>query len=193
MVSLSDFYDRVKVNINDSHPLGQRIRPLLDNVIVRLPNEEQFRMKGVISFNTRNQAVEISKSLISQGIMAPNFIPSNRDGNCTFSISELVEDAMFQIIIVIDNLENRSDEYIKGLLAHELSEMSHPWKLTRKYITKLKKLKPKAKQIFLNQLTKQNVDSGSQEYRQHEIEVNNEAKRLGFEKEIEALELESGY
>jgi hypothetical protein len=166
---------------------------LLDDVIIRLPNEEQFRMKGIISFNTRNYAIEFCKSMSSQGIMAPNFIPSNRDGNCTFSISEFVEDATFQIIIIIDNLENRSDEYIKGLLAHEFSEMSHPWRLTRKESPKLKKLKPKARQIFLNQLTKQNAEPGSQEHRQREINVNNEAKRLGFEIEIEALEFESGY
>ena len=193
MVSLSDFYDKVKVYLDNSHSLGKRIRPLLDDVIIRLPAEEQFGMKGMIAFNTREQSVEIWDKLKSQFGMAPDLKPINRDGNCFFTISELVEDAMFYIIIIIDDLENRSDDYIKGLIAHELAEMSHPWKLTRKEIPRLRKMKPKARQIFLNKLTKQDFDANSIEYREHEIAVNNEAKRLGFEKEIETLEMESGY
>ena len=52
----------------------------------------------------------------------------------------------------------------------------------------LKKMKPKARKVMMNKLTKFTDDADSEEYQKHEDEVNNEARRLGFEKEIEELE-----
>ena len=56
----------------------------------------------------------------------------------------------------------------------------------------LKKMKPKARLVRENQLTKVMYDEPEgKEYQEHETEVNNEAIRLGFQKEIEALEVEN--
>ena len=41
---------------------------------------------------------------------------------------------------------------------------------------------------MMNKFTKSTSGPGSKEYQEHEDEVNNEAIRLGFQKEIEALE-----
>ena len=188
MVELETFYQNVHVFIDRSHPLGQRLTPLLEDVIQRLPDEEQFQIKGQIAFRTRPEAVEFWKIMRPKLGFAPDLIPHNRDGNCTYGIGPTVQDSMYTITIIVDNLDLRSDNYIKGLLAHEFSEMSYAWKVIQKEIPTLIKMKPRGRQIKMDQLTKQNSDPSSKEYAEHEKNVNDEAKRLGFQEEIDVLE-----
>ena len=62
------------------------------------------------------------------------------------------------------------------------------FRIVQKNFDELNKMKPKARQVMMNKLTKSTDDADSEEYQKHEEEVNNEARRLGFEKEIDALE-----
>ena len=187
MVDLENFYRNVKLFIDLNHPLGQRMKPLLDEVVKRLPNEKQFQMNGRITFMTRTQAIEFWNILKPKVGYGPDMAPRGRDGNCTYSMSEKVESCGFIITIIVDNLNERSDDYIKGLFAHEISEMSYIWGVFQSDKEKLLSLSPKARQVRMNQLTKQNAVPGTAEYEEHEDAVNNEARRLGFSKEIEAL------
>ena len=112
-----------------------------------------------------------------------------RDGNCEFAFLENDSQlgVTYIITIVVDELDGRTDGYIKGLIVHELSEMSSMFRIVQKNFNELNKMKPKARQVMMNKLTKSTDDADSQEYQKHEEEVNNEARRLGFEKEIDAL------
>ncbi len=174
--------------MDESHPLGQRIKFLLDEVIQGLPDEEQFQMKGQIAFYQREAAVEFWKQLRPQLGFGPDLLPTNRDGNCIYQFGPTIQDSFFIITIIIDNLESHSDDYIKGLITHELSEMSLHWNATQKEMSSLIRMKPKARQIKMDQITKQNAEPGSKEYDESEKNVNDEARRLGFQKEIDELE-----
>ena len=67
--------------------------------------------------------------------------------------------------------------------------MSYPFRMYMENWDSLKKMKPKARLVRENQLTKVMYDEPEgKEYQEHEVEVNNEAIRLGFQKEIDALE-----
>ena len=188
MVDLENFYRNVKLFIDLNHPLGQRMKPLLDEVVKGLPNEKQFQMKGRITFMTRTQAIHYWNTLKPMVGYGPDMRPYDRDGNCTYWMSEKVESCVFIITIIVDDLNERSDDYIKGLFAHEISEMSYYWRVFQSEKEKLLSLSPKARQVRMNQLTKQNAVPGSAEYKEHEDAVNKEASRLGFSKEIEALD-----
>lgn len=188
MVELENFYKNVSVSNDESQSLGQRLKSCLENVIQRLPDEEQFQMKGQILFNTKQQAIEFWNTIGPKLGFGPDFRPYNRDGNCTYFIGPDVENSMYVITIIVDNLESRSDDYLKGLIAHELSEMSYNWNMVQKEKPTLMKMKPKARQIKMDQITKQNAEPGSKEYDEAEKNVNDEARRLGFQKEIDELE-----
>ncbi len=188
MVELENFYKNVSVSNDDSQSLGQRLKSSLDDVIQRLPDEEQFQMRGQIVFNTRQQAIEFWNTIGLKLGFGPDFTPYNRDGNCTYLIRPDVENSIFIITIIVDNLESRSDDYLKGLIAHELSEMSYIWNAVQKEKPTLMKMKPKARQIKMDQITQQNTEPCSKEYDEHEKNVNDEARRLGFQKEIDVLE-----
>ena len=45
MVNTADFYKHTEIICDRSHPLGKRIMSLLDEVVERLPDEEQFKIK----------------------------------------------------------------------------------------------------------------------------------------------------
>jgi len=192
MVELETFFQNVRVFNDESQSLGQRLKSLLEDVILRLPDEEQFHMRGQIGFNTREQAVEIWAKLGPKIGFAPDLRPYNRDGNCVYTIAETIENSMFLITIIVDNLELRSDDYIKGLIAHEFSELSYAWKTTQKEMPTLKKMKAKARQIKIEQITKQSSNIDSKEYAEHEQYVNDEARKLGFQEEIDKMEREAG-
>ena len=66
--------------------------------------------------------------------------------------------AFYVVSILTDNLSDKSDDYIIGLIAYELSVMSCAWSGTKKRL----------KQVDKN-------------------DVKDEARRLGFGKEIDAL------
>ena len=172
------------------NPLGKRITSLLDEVVERLPDDEQFKIIGMIRFDTRQTALEFWQQFRHQWGHAPDFSRVERDGNCEyrFSYSDRADDR-YIITIIVNELDSRTDDYIKGLIVHELSEMSYPFRMYMENWDSLKKMKPKARLFMENQLTKVMFDEPEgKEYQEHETEVNNEAIRLGFQKEIEALE-----
>ncbi len=187
MVSKSSFYTNVKVHLDENHPLGQRIQSLIDNVVERLPDEEQFQIRGMIGFNLREESLDYWNHMKNLVPIVPDFMPADRDGNCTYSIQETIENSFFIITIIVDDLDERSDEYIKGLIAHEISEWSYAWITVKKELPRLKKLKPRAKEVMLNRILKQDYPIGSKEHQEHEDTVNQEAIRLGFENEIREL------
>ena len=188
MVNTADFYKHTTVSCDRSHPLGKRIMSLLDEVVERLPDEEQFKITGMIRFDTRQTALEFWQQFRHQWGHAPDF-RVNLDGNCEYSYrwsDERIDDR-YIITIIVDDLDSKTDEYIKGLIVHELSEMSYPSRKLQENWDSLKKMKPKARQVMMNKWTKSTDHAESKEYQEHEDEVNNEAIRLGFQKEIEAL------
>jgi len=111
---------------------------------------------------------------------------SNRDGNCHFAIGPTVETSMYIVTIIIDHLHHKSDDYIRGLIAHEFAEMSYMFRTVQSEKKNLLRMKPKARQIHMNQLTRSNFSPGSMEYEVREYYVNEEAARLGFSKEVQA-------
>ena len=189
MVNTADFYKHTTVSCDMLDPLGKRLLSLLDEVVERLPDEEQFKITGMIRFDTRQTASEFWQQISHQWGHAPDFSRVERDGNCEyrFSYGDRADDR-YIITIIVDDLHSRTDDYIKGLIVHELSEMSYPFRKLQENWDSLKKMKPKARQVMMNKFTNSTSDPGSKEYQDHEAEVNNEAIRLGFQKEIEALE-----
>jgi len=189
MVNTADFYKHTTVSCDRSHPLGKRIMSLLDEVVERLPDEEQFKITGMIRFDTRQTALEFWQQFRHQWGHAPDF-RVNLDGNCEYSFKwsdERIDDR-YIITIIVDDLDSKTDEYIKGLIVHEFSEMSYPSRKLQENWDSLKKMKPKARQVMMNKWTKSTDHAESKEYQEHEDEVNNEAIRLGFQREIDALE-----
>ena len=65
--------------------------------------------------------------------------------------------------------------------------MSYAFRKMQENWDSLKKMKLKARQATMDQLTYEGVP-GSKEWQKHEEEVDNEARRLGFQKEIDALD-----
>ena len=189
MVNTADFYKHTMVMCDMLDPLGKRITSLLDGVVEKLPDEEQFKITGMIRFDTRQTASEFWQQISHQWGHAPDFSRVERDGNCEyrFSYSDRADDR-YIITIIVNELDSRTDDYIKGLIVHELSEMSYPFRMYMENWDSLKKMKPKARQVMMNKFTKSTSDPGSKEYQEHEDEVNNEAIRLGFQKEIDTLE-----
>ena len=168
---------------------------LLDEVVERLPDEEQFKITGMIRFDTRQTALEFWQQFRHQWGHAPDF-RVNLDGNCEYSFKwsdERIDDR-YIITIIVDDLDSKTDEYIKGLIVHEFSEMSYPSRKLQENWDSLKKMKPKARQVMMNKFTKSTSGpdtyegAGSKEYQEHEDDINNEAIRLGFQKEIDTLE-----
>ena len=191
MVNTADFFKHTSVwTITD--PLGQRLLSLLDEVVERLPDEEQFKIKCMIRFDTRQTASEFWQQFSQQWGHAPDLSRVGRDGNCEyyFSYSNRADDR-YIITIIINFLDSRTDDYIKGLIVHEFAEMIYPFRKLQENWDSIKKMKPKARQVRMNQLTKSMDDPGSKKYQEHEAEVNNVAIGLGFQKEIDALEVEN--
>ena len=190
MVNTADFYKHTPVSCDTSQPLGKKLIFLLDEVVERLPDEWQFKTTGMIRFDTRQTASEFWQQFSQQWGHAPDFSRVERDGNCEyhFSYSNRADDR-YIITIIVNDLDSRTDDYIKGLIVHEFAEMSYPFRKLQENWDSIKKMKPKARQVRMNQLTKSMDDPGSKKYQEHEAEVNNEAIRLGFQKEIDALEV----
>ena len=191
MVNTANFYRHTEVMCDRSHPLGKRIMSLLDEVVERLPDDEQFKIIGMIRFDTRQTALEFWQQFRHKWGHAPDF-RLKLDGNCQYSYGTDERSRAgdrYIITIIVDYLDSRTDDYIKGLIVHELSEMSYPFRMYMENWDSLKKMKPKARHVRENQLTKVMFDEPEgKEYQEHEVEVNNEAIRLGFQKEIDALE-----
>ena len=192
MVNTADFYKHTMVACDMLDPLGRRLKSLLDEVVERLPDEWQFKITCMIRFDTRQTASEFWQQFSHKWGHTPDFLTSStgaeRDGNCEyhFSYSNRADDR-YIITIIVNDLDSRTDDYIKGLIVHELSEMSYPFRMYMENWDSLKKMKPKARLVRENQLTKVMYDEPEgKEYQEHEVEVNNEVIILGFKKEMES-------
>ena len=194
MVNTADFYKHTSFAA-DSSDIVKRIRSLLDEVVERLPDEEQFKITGLIVIDTKQIAMGLWNIWRHHwNIAGPDF---NLDlvGNCQYqpagsfdNMRKLDRAADWYVItIIVDNLESKTGDYIKGLIAHELSEMSCPYRKLQENWDTLKKMKPAARPVMYDKWTKANAVLGSKEYQEHEDDINNEAIRLGFQKEIDAL------
>ena len=189
MVNTAEFYKHTEVIYDRLHPLGKRIMSLLDEVVERLPDDEQFKIIGMIRFDTRQTALEFWQQFRHKWGHAPDF-RLTLDGNCQYSYGtdeRSRADDRYIITIIVDYLDSRTDDYIKGLIVHELSEMSYTCRKLLENLDSFKKMKPKARQVMMNKFTKSTSGPGSKEHQEHEEEVDNEARRLGFQKEIDAL------
>ena len=221
MVNTADFYKHVKVEFNgleETRPLGKRLSRLLDEVVQRLPDEEQFKLHGHIEFCTRETFIEKCEGLIHEignvgGLqmnmndvkramilwqqnvepvdVAMGIIQPDPDGHCMVfpTFSKKTGDtngSFYDMSLIADLYEHRPDVYIRGVIAHELAEMSHKMIALRENIDSLRKMKPKALNVMFQKITKTGMQAGSDEYKEHEKMVNREAIRLGFKKEMES-------
>ena len=93
----------------------------------------------------------------------------------------------FIIDIVVDaRMTFRKDDYVKGIIAHEIIEFSTKYNVWKEHLDEIKEPED------FNKLVRKYLKSGyfppSKEYDEHEEIVNKETKRLGFEKEISIME-----
>ncbi len=192
MVDVEKFYSRNEIFEDLNRPIMQRVKPLYEEVIQRLPDEEQFQIKGCFVINYLNEIIDFwlkfgprIKLVLGD---APDFTIINRDGNCTFAFGDSIEHSLYYLTIVLDNLPQKSDDCIKGLFAHEFAELSFPWRIIKEHQNELQKFGKNARKVRISQLTKNYVKVGTPEYFEKEKLINQEAIRLGFQKEITALE-----
>ena len=197
MVNTTDFHKHVSVE-GVLPRLAKRSMTLLNEVIERLPDEEQFKITGLIRFDTKQTALDFYEKNRttfwkhlhpSLELERPAVQWEGFNGNCqyVYETSERSRDIdEYFITIIIDYFDNKTDDFIKGVIVHELSEMSYP---CRKYLDNwpsLKKMKPDPRLVWMEQWTKYNPDPYSKQCQEHEANVDNEAIRLGFQKEIDA-------
>jgi len=187
MVSLEKFYEHViKKFVNKE--FEKILRPLLEDVIIRLPDEPQFQFAGMICFGDREFIIGWWNRFDPQMRMAPDMRPSNREGSCKIFPTYDGEIDTYAISIITDDLNTKRDDYVKGLIIHELSEMSYAWRQMEKEKPNFLKLSSKAQEVMLKRIFGSTFEVESAEYFEKEKKVNAEAIRLGFEKEIIALE-----
>ena len=188
MVNTADFYKHTEVICDRYKPLGKRMISLLDEVVERLPDEEQFKMEGTFFIAPKESARQFWQQIRHNwGSNGPNFAYKFY-GECSYRfISITISEDRYVITILVDYLDEKTDDFIKGLIAHELAEMSYAFRKMQENWDSLKKMKLKARQATMDQLTYEGVP-GSKEWQKHEEEVDNEARRLGFQKEIDALD-----
>ena len=195
MVNIDDFNKHANFLCDESDPDVKIIKSLFDEVVERLPDEEQFKITGLIVIDTKQIAMGLWNIWRHQWNTAgPDF---NLDlvGNCQYqpagsfdNMRKLDRAADWYVItIIVDNLESKTDDYIKGLIAHELSEMSCPYRILQENWDTLKKMEPADRPVMYAKWTKADAVPESKEYQEHEDDINNEAIRLGFQKEIDAL------
>jgi len=187
MVSLEKFYEHMKVRfaIEEFEP---KVRPLLDDVIIRLPDEPQFQTKGDIFFASKSRVIENLKTMEFPEYIISQWMVNGSDGQCVTKMASTGDIDSYYISIITNHFHAVCDDYIKGLIIHELLHMSYYWKVLQEKKPQIEKLSPKAKIVRLNQIGRTSVEIGSDAYDEKEKHVNAEAKRLGFEKEIDALE-----
>ena len=184
--------------------IGKRMWRLLNVVVERLPDlpeEEQFRFLGAFMFSTRDNLGRIWEEFdkrVPQAwkgkISSSKFVPDMRqvkeedrhsiiDGYCTYDfdlstlenkkgmtrdeIQRLPDEEQWRpfyvVSILTDNLPEKSDDYITGQIAYGISQMSYAWR------------DEKVMNGLLDSLETQG----------YEDSVVGEARRLGFEKEMD--------
>ena len=91
------------------------------------------------------------------------------------------------IDIVIDrHTVFRSDDYVKGVIIHEIVEFTTKGAVWKEHKDEIKKVEDIIKVI--KKYLKSGYYPPSKEYAEHEEIVNREVKRLGFEKEVAVIE-----
>ena len=220
-------------DLDSAHALGEpnflkRLDSLLNSVVLRLPEEEQFWFSGAFLFHKSSQESQHSiwkdfdkvipetwkKKISSSKFMhhalggsdlvcremkdenSPKFgyctyefdlddlaerdpdttefiDPSSLTSNIKLNLKHLEDSPQnwvpfYVVTIMVDNLPSKSDDYIIGLIAYELSVMSRAWQIMKKGLKGIDCWK---------YLDRKNIKK--------------EAKRLGFGKEIDALEAET--
>lgn len=187
MVSLEKFYENMKVRYHNEQ-VQEKFKPLMDDVIRRLPDKPPFEQIDEIFFAPRSNVIKNLNSLHPELKISLDVTPENRDGHCQTGISEAGDISECVVSLITDSLQVRSDDYIKGIIIHEICHMVHLWKLLQKEKPSFLKLGFKAKKIRLDQIDQTHIKAESPEYYEKEKQVNTEAIRLGFEKEISAIE-----
>jgi hypothetical protein len=178
-MEIAKFFLNVPVWLDVSTELGKRLKSLLYEVISKLPEEEQFHTPGIIAFLYRWEAIQLFPH--SKGFA--DFSMLGRVANCVVAMNNETNEVQYIITIIIDKLHSMPDAYIKGLIAHELGEMSF---MVGAYIIH----KPDFRKMSVNDrkswqrkfLPQGNI--GSSENLEHERLANQEAIRLGFSEEL---------
>ena len=84
MVNTADFYKHVRV-VGVRPRLEKRCTTLLNEVIERLPDEEQFKITGLIRFDTRQTALEFYEQNRNQlKLEKPAVQWEGFNGNCQY-------------------------------------------------------------------------------------------------------------
>ena len=128
MIDLNEFYKNVHVVCVREVPLGKRVFTLLEEVIQLLPDEPQFKAPGQSAFMIGNihEATAFWEKIGPKWGHAPTLVRRNkdgevvalRDGNCEFALLENNSQlgVTYIITIVVDELDGRTDGYIKGII-----------------------------------------------------------------------------
>tara|TARA_B100001123_G_C15100815_1_gene943506 strand:+ start:286 stop:825 length:540 start_codon:yes stop_codon:yes gene_type:complete len=150
-----------------------RLNRLLHVVVSRLPDEKQFHISGGFMFSRIDNLEEIWeafdslvpqewKTTISSSSFAPDpeiLMKIQADGVCKWVFDAVPP--FYVVSILADRVEQKSDDYVIGLIAYFISQMSYSWRALQ------------------SNETIQSV--GDAEYKE-------EARRLGFAKEIQILD-----
>lgn len=184
MVNLQKFYRNSKVRIAAYSPsLAYRIKKLFNQAITRLPNEEQFEITGTILIGPEELMTKMGVSISSTLRFPPNINLNTSNGNCAIWYHENLKDFYYLITRRIDNLDEKSDDYIKGLTAYNIAGWSYVWKTAREVWHE-----PGGFKEHVTILNQRIPPIRSEEY---ERNVDEETKRLGFAKELLAYDTQS--
>ena len=186
MVSLEKFYENVEERFHNE-VIKEKFKPLLDDVIGRLPDEPQFLKIDEIYFAPKSRVLEYLISVYPEKNFTKEWVPEGGDGDCQTGFSEDGDISKCIISLLTDYLQDKKDDYIKGVIIHEICHMIYLWNLLQKEKLNFAKLSLKAKKIRLNQIGQTDIKAGSKEYYEKEKKVNAEAKKLGYEKEISCI------
>ncbi|MDE1828861.1 MAG: hypothetical protein KGI25_00920 [Thaumarchaeota archaeon] len=186
MVSLENYYARV-VAPDDRTAISKRVKKHLDEIVWRLPDEEQFGMTGGIFIGdselTSLFLVKVSVDFHTGDPMSV----SVRDSNHLYIINNL-NNAEYYFTLVTDGLENMSDDYIKGLIVYPMSKWSLLWR-TANNIPNWEELDHEKRMTLLETVTPNRFPVGTREHEEYERRVQAEAQRLGFLNELLAYDI----
>jgi len=184
-MKIENFYECVKVGIADKE-LKDRIQPLLDDVISRLPDEIPFQIRGIMGFSKFDLMIKYWNSIKPNGNEVRDLKKIGFVGCCNVYTTKTGDIYSFFLYFITDNFHAWSDDRIKGLIIHELSHLSCNWSDLKKEKPNLIKMNPKEREVRINQILGEYIDVPSYEYAEMEKQAIAEAIRLGFEKEIAA-------
>ena len=186
MVSLENYYARVMV-ADDKTDISQRVKEQLDQIVDRLPDEQQFSMTGGIFIGNeermRRFLIKVSADFHT-GSPASVYV---RNSNYSYMINNL-NNSEYYFTLVTDRLVNASDDYIRGLIAYAISMWSLFWR-TANNIPNWEDLGEEERMTSLNAVNPNRFPVGTREREEYERRVLTEAQRLGFLNEFLAYEI----